>query len=239
MNENIINIPNQSLANYVMFKLDKIENQFTIEELTQITEITLNYNEIKEDNEEINLEILNYFTNLKDLTLLNFSISNLDFDTFLGLTKLYSLKLINCTFENPILIAGLNLTKLSLMNCNIEDCKFIYTIETLKKLTITKSIVSLKQLSKLKNLEYLKLSFSTIIDIEEQLNLPNLEELTVDNTNLKDLSFINNLTNLSTLSIDETQYSTNINIIQSLKARNIKIMNEEIVEFNLGGDYNA
>lgn len=239
MNENIINIPNRSLEDYVMFKLDKIENQFTIEELTQITEITLNYNEIKEDNEEINLEILNYFTNLKDLTLLNFSISNLDFDTFLGLTKLYSLKLINCTFENPILIAGLNLTKLSLMNCNIEDCKFIYTIKTLKKLTITKSIVSLKQLSKLKNLEYLKLSFSTITDIEEQLNLPNLKELTVDNTNLKDLSFINNLTNLSTLSIDETQYSTNINIIQSLKARNIKIMNEEIVEFNLGGDYNA
>lgn len=233
MNKETINIANRSIADYLMFKLDKIENSFTIEELKQITEITLNYNEIQEDNEEINLEILNYFTNLEDLTLLNFSISNLDFDTFFNLSKLNSLKLISCTFETPVLIAGLNLKKLSLMNCDIDDCKFIYTIETLKKLTITKASVSLKQLNRLKNLEYLKLSFSTIIDKEEQLILPNLRALTIDNTNLKDISFTNNLPNLSTLSIDETQYLANADIIKNLMAKNIKIMNEEIVEFNL------
>ena len=38
----MIKIENQQLANYVMFKLNKIENEFTEEELQEIDEIILN-----------------------------------------------------------------------------------------------------------------------------------------------------------------------------------------------------
>lgn len=42
--ETIINIKNENLANYVMFKLDKINNGFTEEELSKITEVVIDYN---------------------------------------------------------------------------------------------------------------------------------------------------------------------------------------------------
>ena len=41
--ETIIHIENENLANYIMFKLDKIDNGFTEEELNQITEVVIDY----------------------------------------------------------------------------------------------------------------------------------------------------------------------------------------------------
>ena len=40
----IINIENKNLANYIMFKIDKIGNNFTEQDLNQITEVVIDYN---------------------------------------------------------------------------------------------------------------------------------------------------------------------------------------------------
>ena len=42
--ETTINIENENLANYIMFKLDKVENGFTEQELNQIFEVVIDYN---------------------------------------------------------------------------------------------------------------------------------------------------------------------------------------------------
>ena len=39
--ENIIKIENKNLANYIMFKLDKVDNGFTEQELNIITEVVI------------------------------------------------------------------------------------------------------------------------------------------------------------------------------------------------------
>ena len=48
--EEKIKIENENLANYVMFKLDKLDNEFTEQELNQITEVVLDYNESRESS---------------------------------------------------------------------------------------------------------------------------------------------------------------------------------------------
>ena len=53
----MIKIENDNLANYVMFKLDKLENEFTEDELNQIIEIVINY-EDETDSSFIFLEEL-------------------------------------------------------------------------------------------------------------------------------------------------------------------------------------
>ena len=67
---NMIKIENDNLANYVMFKLDKLENEFTEDELNQIIEIVINY-EDETDSSFIFLEELLKLKKLKSITLRN------------------------------------------------------------------------------------------------------------------------------------------------------------------------
>ena len=46
--ETIINIENENLANYIMFKLDKVDNGFTEEELNEIIEYAKEFNKTHE-----------------------------------------------------------------------------------------------------------------------------------------------------------------------------------------------
>ena len=53
------------LANYIMFKLDKLENNFTKEELELIDEITIDYNQIREEDEFFDFKIISIFILIK------------------------------------------------------------------------------------------------------------------------------------------------------------------------------
>jgi len=113
--DNQININNNSLANYVMFKLDKLENNFTEQELDQIKEIVLDYKDEDEGN-YIFLEELLKFKKLESLTLRNSYIYNDNYEIFLSLVYLTNLTFENCEFQNADLISSLRLDSLSLIN---------------------------------------------------------------------------------------------------------------------------
>ena len=78
---NMIKIENDNLANYVMFKLDKLENEFTEDELNQIIEIVINY-EDETDSSFIFLEELLKLKKLKSITLRNGNIYNDNYNIF-------------------------------------------------------------------------------------------------------------------------------------------------------------
>ena len=77
----MIKIENDNLANYVMFKLDKLENEFTEDELNQIIEIVINY-EDETDSSFIFLEELLKLKKLKSITLRNGYIYNDNYNIF-------------------------------------------------------------------------------------------------------------------------------------------------------------
>ena len=232
--ESYITIKNENIANYVMFILDKLDNKFTEEELNTITEITIDYEDILENNSILKELLL--FRNLNTLNLRNTFIYNDDYNYLLNLEKLNNLYLDRCKFENADLIASLKLKSLSLINCEINNYLFVNLLTELEELTIINGEVDIDNINKLTKLNYLQLSYSNILGNELVIKLDNLKELYVDNTNIRNLTFTNNLLNLNRLSIDEFQYKYNNQFIKQLRNRNISIYNENMVEF-LGDNY--
>lgn len=232
--EAIINIENENLANYIMFKLDKIDNGFTEEELNKITEVVIDYNN-ETDSSFVFLEELSKLKNLKTITLRNGHIFNDNYNIFLNLNNLSEFVFENCEFENTDLIALLKLKALSLINCKIESYAFINIFEALEELTIINGTIEIERINLLKKLKYLQLSYSNIIE-NADININTLEELYIDNTNINNFNFLNNLINLKRISIDEKQYNNNKNIFDNLIKNNILVLNENMVEF--GGESN-
>ena len=76
----MITIDNSELANYLMFKLDKLENEFSEEELEQIEELVLNPYDINEEYHELDLDVLKYFKNLQTISFSNLLITDFDFE---------------------------------------------------------------------------------------------------------------------------------------------------------------
>lgn len=222
-------INNKNIANYVMFKLDKLDNVFLKGELAQITELVIDYKE-EDESSFVFLKELLKFNNIKSITLRNGYIYNDDYNIFLQLSNLSEIVFDNCEFENADLVASLNIKTLSLINCNINNYSFLNVFEHLEGLTIINGTVEINKINTLKELKYLQLSYSKILD-NTQLNLNDLIELYIDNTNIYNLEFLGNLFNLKRLSIDSEQYNKNKDIVQELLAKNILVLNENMVEF--------
>lgn len=229
----IVNVKNENLANYIMFKLDKLDNDFTEQELNQITEVVIDYSDESESSFAF-LEELTKLKGLKSITLRNGYIFNDNYSIFLNLNNLSEFVFENCEFENADLIASLKLKALSLINCKIENYAFVNLFELLEELTIINGEVEIGKISMLKNLKYLQLSYSNITESAD-LNINKLEELYIDNTNIDNFNFLNNLLNLKRISIDKKQYKTNKRIFDDLMKNNILVLNENMVEF---GDEN-
>lgn len=231
--ETIVNVKNENLANYIMFKLDKLDNNFTEQELNQITEVVIDYNDESESSFAF-LEELTMLKELKSITLRNGYIFNDNYNIFFNLNNLSEFVFENCEFENADLIASLKLKALSLINCKIENYAFVNLFELLEELTIINGEVEIGKINMLKNLKYLQLSYSNIVK-NSNLNIDKLEELYIDNTNIDNFNFLNNLLNLKRISIDKKQYKTNKRIFDDLMKNNILVLNENMVEF---GDEN-
>ena len=226
----MVTIDNRELANYLMFKLDKLENAFSEEELEQVEELVLNPYDINEEYHELDLDILKYFKNLKTISFSNLLITDLDFENLYIMPNLTSLNFDKCTFENINKIASLNLLELSIINCDIEDFSFIYGLNTLKSLSIINGNLSLSKINNLKNLVFLEISSSSVTDIEK-LSLPLLEELYIDETNINNLDIVFDLSNLKRLGLSRKQYENNKSIIDVLQNKNVELLNDGIVPF--------
>ena len=229
---NMIKIENDNLANYVMFKLDKLENEFTEDELNQIIEIVINY-EDETDSSFIFLEELLKLKKLKSITLRNGYIYNDNYNIFFKLNDLSEIVFENCQFEKVELMCSLNLKSLSLINCEIQDYTFINVLENLEELTIINGNIAIDKINKLDKLKYLQISYSNVTDNIE-LDISSLIELYIDNTNISDFNFVTKLNNLKTISVDIKQYNNNKELFSNLIRNNILVLNESIGEF--GGD---
>lgn len=225
----MININNENLANYIMFKLDKLENEFTDQELDKITEIIINY-DYENDSSFVFLEELLKLKKLQFITLRNGYVFDDNFHIFLELKDLVELTFENCEFEYADKIASLSLKSLSLINCKIESYSFINILNNLSELTIVNGEVETIKINTLSNLRYLQLSYSNIIG-NEGINILSLEELYIDNTNLNNFNFLYNLPNLKKISIDEKQYNNNKELFDHFIKNNILVLNENMVEF--------
>ena len=223
----MIKINNKALADYVMFKLDKLENEFTEEELSLITEVNLDRSTYKKDQ----LNDLVFFPSLKKLTLINFHLDNSSLKLLCDLKFLNDLTFDHCSFETGELITGLNLNSLAFWNCHINNYHFVYIMKDLTHLTIVGGNADLQKIEHLANLEFLQLSFSALENVSHILNLKNLESLYIDNTNIFNIN-LEGLINLKLLSISENQYHQNKDYLNSLVRKGLVLKKNTVLEWN-------
>ena len=142
-----------------------------------------------------------------------------------------SINFTRCEFENADLISSLNVSNLDLVNCNINNYKFIYIMSDLVSLTVVNGEIDFDLINRLKLLKYLNVSYSDISNDRAYLKLNDLEKLYINNTSISNFSYLINLINLKLLSVDEKQYKNNLDIINKLKKRNVDILSEGILSF--------
>ena len=212
-----------NLSNYIMFKLNKIDNEFNEEELNKIDEVII--------SSEDSLADASLFNNLSDLTICDKFIENSFFKILFNLKNLKSINFTRCEFENADLISSLNVSNLDLVNCNINNYKFIYIMSDLVSLTVVNGEIDFDLINKLRLLKYLNVSYSDISNDRAYLKLNDLEKLYINNTSISNFSYLINLINLKLLSVDEKQYKNNLDIINKLKERNVDILSEGILSF--------
>lgn len=212
-----------NLSNYIMFKLNKIDNEFSDEELNKIDEVII--------SSEDSLDDVSLFNNLSDLTICDKFIENNFFKILFNLKNLKSINFTRCEFENADLISSLNVSVLDLVDCNINNYKFIYIMSDLVSLTVVNGEIDFDLINRLKLLKYLNVSYSNIVNERGHLKLNDLEQLYINNTSISNFSYLINLINLKLLSVDEKQYENNLDVINKLKERNVDILSEGILSF--------
>lgn len=218
----MIEIKSRSLNNYLTYKLDKLEEVYTEDELLQVDELVI------DNDENLDITVLKYFKNLETLEIRNLDITNETLNIILSLNNLKDLKLQLCNIENIEKLKELNLKGLHLDCSNIEDYSFVYEMTNLESLTLSGlKDLDIEKLNNLNNLKYLNISHT--ICSNDVLNIDSLEELYIDNSNIRDINFVLNLPNLKVLSLSKEQYENKKELIDKLKSKNIEILDYGIM----------
>lgn len=218
-------IDDDKLFKYISFKLNKLDNDFSIEELKRINEVFINLDEMSNDvfNDIIKLK------NLESIIIKNGSLYKEDINKLLSLNYLCKLSFDN-VFLEEIDFSKFNIIELTIIKCNINDFSFINKSNAITKLSLVNCDININNFDNLNELDYLDLSGS---NVNNNFNINNItiKELYIDNCNINNLTFISKLINLKRLSIDKEQYDNNKNLVDELEKKGVLVLYNNMVEF--------
>ncbi len=218
-------IKNILLKNYIEVILNK-EN-ITKKDLDEVKEIVLNSEDILGEYNKVYIEEISLFPNLEEITIKN-----------LGL-KLEDMQLLR------------KVKKVGFNNCEVNGIKYL---ENVKELTINNTeIIDFENITKLINIESLKLININLNNFDFIEELKNLKELSIENVNgfemekidepLKieklslmgidklDLNILSKYKNLNEISVCDNDVDKVEKSLKELKNRKIKIMLDGIYEY--------
>lgn len=217
-----IKFNSEQLTNYIGFKLDILENEFTEEQLNSLKELVIDY------EYNLELDVLKYFSGLETLEIRNFNIDENTINSILSMKNLSNLSFQLCTFETTDNLDKLNLKELHLDCCKMNDYSFVFSMQNLERLTLSgQENLDILKFNTLTNLKYLNISHTKCSS--DVLNIQSLEELFIDGSNITNLNFIFELPNLKELSLSQEQYEGKEDIIEKIKNRNIQIYDYSIM----------
>ena len=256
-NKKEVSFKSESLKNYLLENYD-IDNDdlITQYDMAQITELYIPYSE---NNEKTDLQGLEYATSLKYLSVPNgvnyevltglqnlehLEIDNIyaqeDYKAIKNIPNLKSLSLSYINMQEYALTdLPMNLTKLRLNNCDLNDISEINQFKNLESLEINgtysnQKVIGLDVINSLTNLKNLSLTYMDLTDIEFLRNNNYLETLDVSGNDLTDISVIKTMKNLNNAYF---QYN-NIQDVTSLKGTKFINQDNNIaqnINFNVEG----
>ncbi|MBU3130433.1 leucine-rich repeat domain-containing protein [Clostridium tagluense] len=193
----------RNLSNIVELDASKqnIKNLNGLENLINLKKLNLSDNQISD------ITPLKNLINLKELILINDKIKNLDAIT--SLTKLEKLSIGNYrrgrdywnTFTDLTPLKNLSkLKELNLASSNVQlnGLRYLTSLENLN-LYFNFSLSDINELSNLKNLHVLNISYTNVNNIKPLANLTKLTDLDIGNSKITDISVLYKLTGLKKL----------------------------------------
>lgn len=223
-------IKNLALFEKLKYQLEKENNDFSQEELDEITEISINPINFADEYVDNDFQEIKYLSNLESLEVINLNIDK-DFETLLqNFKKLKILSFERCTLSKDLHFENFEIDSFALICCKVPNYDFLYKMNYLKDLKIVNGCVDFKKLQGFYYLKNLDISSSITFGIDN-ISLPSLVYFTLQNSNVTNLDFVKNFNLLKILSISQKQFDENMKVVKYLWDKKVCIMNENIVEF--------
>lgn len=218
----MINLKNNDLIRYVMFKLNKGENSFKKEDIETIRDIVINLS-----SENVDFEEIIYFKGVNNIIISNGFVSKREIEILSNFKYLDSVDFNRCFFEDVKDVEKLNISSLGFIDCDIVNYSFVRNMVGLKSLTIINSEVSLNDFITLDKLEFLRLSNSVVKDLDK-FKFPLLEELYINGTNISNYDIFEDLNKLRIIDLSRDQYDSWNEYVNNLVKRKVLILEEGI-----------
>lgn len=217
-------IRNDNLALYLGFKLNKIGNEFTAQELSNLKELNMNQLNDFEEYEDIDLEVLDYTPNLETLVLKNFEITPELINKLKNIKNLKSVSFERCIIDDFNLIRELDVDYLAITKNAFLRTDFLKG-KKYKALVLTDSdLIDIDNIKDMEGLETLYVSNSNVKNPELIGNFSNLSILHIENSNIEDISFLKNMNNLRSLGINRNLYEMSKDTVNCLKERKVDFL---------------
>ncbi|XID94608.1 leucine-rich repeat protein [Paenibacillaceae bacterium WGS1546] len=190
----VISFPDPFVEQAVRSKIQKPEGEIRVRDVNGITDLSLVFN----DNLS-NLEGIQYFTDLKSLTIWGTGVK--DISHLEQLKKIETLKLDDNQIEDISVLGKLtNIKRLDLADNQIQHIDGLSQLQQLESLTLSgNQIQQITALSQLSQLRYLILSNNQIEDITPLASLTGLWSVELKQNRITDIQALSNLTNLRSL----------------------------------------
>lgn len=228
----MISLKNKNVAELVEFKLDKLENSFSEEELNKITDLVYDVITVNDELIEDDLSDLKYFKNLKKLYLMNMSIEKENARNIFILPAIEDLSFDKVDFLYTDFISNLNVKKIAFINTSLENFSFIKEMNKSEKIEIVGAKeIALSYFENMISLKELILEHTNITDRENLWKFSHLEGFSINDTNIENLSFFEKFDNLKYVGLDRKQIDNNKEIIEKLREKNVSIFIDNLIEY--------
>lgn len=226
-------IKNKDLALYLGFKLNKIGNEFSSDELEQLKELVINqYNSFNEFC-EVDLDVLNFTKNLERLELKNFEITDEIINKIKNIDTLNKLSLDHCLIDDFNKIGDMDVDFLEIFNNKFLRTNFLKN-KNYKGLLLSDSLsIDIENIKDMNNLSILNLTNSNIVNPSLIGNLKSLKILHIEKTDIEDITFLKDLPKLSEVGIDRDLYDYSYDIVSQLEDKDVLFLEKGIVPIKL------
>ncbi len=219
---NNMKIRNKDLALYLGFRLNKIGDEFTIEELSDLKELVIDQLNFVGEYEEVDIDVLDNVPNVETLTFKNFQITDEIIEKIKKFKNLKTLKFDRCIIDDFDKIGEIDVEYLAITRNAFLRTDFLRGKNGYKVLELTDSdLIDIDNLIDMKNLERLYISNSDVENYKELGELENLKVLHIENTNIEEIGFMRDLNKLSEVGIDKKLYHSCYDVVVELQDRNV------------------
>ena len=198
------------------------KNFYTQEELDGVINITI-------DSDNLNdslLDDISRFKNINSIIFMDVLVNNRMLMNVCKLNNLKTLEFYNCIVDDIEVLKESKINTLVLNNCKFDDYIYINNIDSLINLYLDNcENIDLKKLSIIKKLKELSIWNVEVHNCEYLIYLDEIEKIRIDGSSIKDISPFLVMENLKVLVIDEQQALLNKKIVLELLEKNVSVVN--------------